>query len=318
MRIQQFLDHHGIARNPFAEEDAATDPVFKDHCIESTYHPTWDKVYGDPHEPSTSLVFGEKGAGKTAMSLQIARHLEQFNAENPGQRLFVIHYDDFNPFLDRFRDRLGRSQRRPDRVLAQWKLWDHMDAILSIGVTGLVDRLLNVKNPSSMVQCRVTPTDVEKLDRYQARDLLLLTACYDQSTAATYKGRWHELRKKLKFWPYAAWWDLALAAVWTVVCLATLGALLANHVITSFTPFWFSLFLAGLAAGWLPYLWRLWNDGCARATMKRTRCGSCSCTSRRKSSVPSRCLLRTAPTTATKCCSSSRRFSALWATAELW
>jgi hypothetical protein len=27
MKVQQFLDHHGIARNPFAEEDAQTDPV---------------------------------------------------------------------------------------------------------------------------------------------------------------------------------------------------------------------------------------------------------------------------------------------------
>ena len=48
MRVQQLLEHHGIAINPFAEEDAQTDPVFKDHCIVSTYHPTWDKVYGDP------------------------------------------------------------------------------------------------------------------------------------------------------------------------------------------------------------------------------------------------------------------------------
>jgi len=84
-----------------------TDPVFKDHCIDSTYHPTWDKVYGDPREPSTAIVFGEKGAGKTAVSLQIARHLAAFNRDNPGQRLMVIHYDDFNPFLDRFRDRLA-------------------------------------------------------------------------------------------------------------------------------------------------------------------------------------------------------------------
>ena len=40
MRIQQFLQHHGIVRNPFAEEDAQTDPVFKDFCIASTYHPS--------------------------------------------------------------------------------------------------------------------------------------------------------------------------------------------------------------------------------------------------------------------------------------
>src|SRR5438105_5024213 len=123
MKIQQLLDHHHIARNPFAEEDAQTDPVFKDHCIVSTFHPAWDKVYGDPLEPSTSVVFGEKGSGKTAMRLQIARHLEEHNKAHPSQRLFVIHYDDFNPFLDRFRSKFS-SGRRVEKVLAQWKLWD--------------------------------------------------------------------------------------------------------------------------------------------------------------------------------------------------
>ena len=71
MRVQQLLEHHGIAVNPFAEEDAQSDPVFKDRCRDSTYHPVWDKVYGDPADPSTSIVFGEKGAGKTAMRMQM-------------------------------------------------------------------------------------------------------------------------------------------------------------------------------------------------------------------------------------------------------
>jgi hypothetical protein len=275
MRIQQFLDHHGIARNPFAEEDAATDPVFKDHCIDSTYHPTWDKVYGDPNEPSTAIVFGEKGAGKTAMRLQLARHLDDFNLKNPGKGSFVIHYDDFNPFLDRFRERLGRSHRRPDRVLAQWKLWDHMDAILSIGVTGLVDRVLEIKQPSEMVQGEIAPGDVEKLDRYQSRDLLLLAACYDQSTAGTFKGRWHALRRKLKFHTYLAWWDLALGIGWSLLWLVVLISLLANSYITTLTPFWSIAALLALAAGWVPYLWRLSRTYfLARRVLRRMRTGN--------------------------------------------
>ena len=113
MKTQQFLEHHGIRTNPFAEEDAQTDPVFKDYCISSTHHPTWDKIYGDPAEPATSIVFGEKGSGKTAMRLQIVRHLEDYNRAHPSERVFVIEYDDFNPFLDRFRDRFGARRRRP-------------------------------------------------------------------------------------------------------------------------------------------------------------------------------------------------------------
>ncbi len=45
MKIQQLLEHHGVSRNPFAEEDAQSDPVFKEHCIRDTYHPAWDKIY---------------------------------------------------------------------------------------------------------------------------------------------------------------------------------------------------------------------------------------------------------------------------------
>ena len=123
--------------------------------------------------------------------------------------MFVIQYDDFNPFLDRFRDgsASGDSARR---VLAEWKLWDHMDAILSLGVTGLVDRILGRRRTAGH---RTRPT----LDRHQARDLLLLAACYDQSTAETIKGRWHRLRRRLSFSNWPAYWDLALGIVVTVL-----------------------------------------------------------------------------------------------------
>ena len=117
MKIQQFLDHHGIAANPFADEDAQTDLVFKGACIRNTFHPTWDKIYGDPSEPATAVVFGEKGSGKTAIRLQLARHLTDYNAEHPEHQVFVVQYDDFNPFLDRFRDRFSGRRRRAERRL---------------------------------------------------------------------------------------------------------------------------------------------------------------------------------------------------------
>jgi hypothetical protein len=272
MKVQQFLDHHGIARNPFAEEDAQTDPVFKEFCIESTYHPTWDKVFGDPSEPATSIIFGEKGSGKTAIRLQLARHIEHYNDRHPGRRLFVVHYDDFNPFLDRFRDRLSKRNRRPERVLSLFKLWDHMDGILSLAVTGLVDHILGARQPSTAVICDLDPALIDKLDRHQARDLLLLAACYDQSTAETFRGRWNRLRRRLKFQTWRSYWPLALGWVWLIGWLALYIALWANGQASRIWPLW--LFAIIPIVGFIPWLWSAWkNLWLARGILNRMRVG---------------------------------------------
>jgi hypothetical protein len=257
MKIRQLLEHHGITRNPFAEEDAQTDPVFKDHCIASTYHPTWDKVYGDPGEPSTALVFGEKGAGKTAMRLQLARHFQEYNRAHPTQRLFVIHYDDFNPFLDRFRERLSsRRRRRADRVLREWRLWDHMDAILSVAVTGLVDRILASKQPSPAVDCELPPDATRELDRHQARDLLLLAACYDQSIAATFRERWQQLKQRLRFSTWRSWWAVALGITGTVAAVAVVVTMAVQTRFDWLRIDWLQALCLGIILGaltWAPW-----------------------------------------------------------------
>ena len=142
MKVQEFLEHHGIAGNPFAEEDAQNDTVFKKTCLETTFHPAWDKIYGDPSDPSTSIVFGEKGSGKTALKLQMVRQFERHNATHPDARTFVVLYDDFNPFLDRFVSRVGPG-KPVEKALGQWKLWDHMDAILALAVSQLADEIID-------------------------------------------------------------------------------------------------------------------------------------------------------------------------------
>ena len=217
MNIQSFLEHHGIVRHPFAEEDAQTDQVFKEHCIANAYHPVWDKVYGDPKDPSTAIVFGPKGSGKTAMRLQIRRHLKKFNQENPSSRVFTIAYDDFNPFLDHFSERMSRRVRRkPDRVLKEWKLWDHMDSILCLGVTQLVDQILK----GETVESPIDQQTLSRLDRTAARDLLLLASCYDQSSDGAFVERWNTLRRRLGFGNLAAHVSRWFAAIWCVLVAA--------------------------------------------------------------------------------------------------
>jgi hypothetical protein len=212
MNIHSFLEHHGILRNPFAEEDAQTDPVFKEHCISSAFHPIWDKVYGDPHEPATSIIFGPKGSGKTAMRLQVDQHLSRYSEEHPDKRVYVIRYDDFNPFLDHFCERMNRrTSKKVEKVLESWRLWDHMDSILCLGVTDLVDRIVDgADRPASEA---ITTAQVRSLDRTAARDLLMLAACYDQSTALSFSKRWNLLRRTLRYGNLTTKWSFPFAVL---------------------------------------------------------------------------------------------------------
>ncbi len=257
-----------MATNPFADEDAQTDPVFLGRCRDSMYHPNWDKVYGDPANPATSIVFGEKGAGKTAMRMQVAAHIEQHNRDHKSQRAFVIEYDDFNPFLDRFADRLSSRKRRdPTKVLAEWKLWDHMDAILSLGVTSLVDRLLGVSQPSGSAANAIPDDTVKRLDRFQKRDLLLLAACYDNSLTESFQSRWYRLRRKVGYWPWQSW---GIRGIGLAVKAAVFGVIAYTKNYHWLVTVWPWLIIALGWAPWLAQAWQWWMQ--ARGVSKNLRC----------------------------------------------
>jgi len=240
MKVQEFLEHHGIAGNPFSEEDAQNDTVFKRTCLETTFHPAWDKIYGDPADPSTSIVFGEKGAGKTALKLQMVRQFERHNAAAPEARTFVVLYDDFNPFLDRFVSRVGAG-RSVEKALAQWKLWDHLDAILALAVTQLTTTLTEAGGR------------LPRLTRPQARDLALLAACYDQSTAESFPVRWSRLRRRTGYRAWLGTWPWLLALAATLACAVALVAGAVRGEL-SWTAAWWPW--GALAAAWLPFAWR--------------------------------------------------------------
>jgi len=268
MKLTDLFAQHGMAANPFADEDAQTDPVFQNRCLSSTFHPNWDKVYGDPSSPATSIVFGEKGSGKTAMRLQVANQIETHNNQQTHGRLFVVEYDDFNPFLDRFADRLsGRKRRDPAKVLSEWKLWDHMDAILSLGTTSLVDRVLGSSHPSGP-SANVLPDDATKrLDRFQKRDLLLLAACYDNSVTEAFQSRWYRLRRKLKYRPWQSW---AIRGIGLIVKAAVIGFVAYTKNYSWLLTVWPWLIIALGWAPWLAQVWRWWMQ--ARGVSKHLRC----------------------------------------------
>jgi hypothetical protein len=254
MRVQQLLEHHGIIANPFADEDAQTDLVFKGSCIRTTYHPGWDKIYGEPSEPATAIVFGEKGSGKTALGLQIVRHLTDHNTSHPDQQAFVVPYNDFNPFLDRLRERMSGRRRRIERTLAEWRLWDHMDAILSLAVTQLVDRILQDKQARHPAAID-TPLPLARLDAAQVRDVMLLAACYDQSTAVSLPQRWQQLKRKLRFRTWRSSLDILVGVAVTAAVLAAIAYFGKWSWLQTVWPY------LAVAAGWLPRVgrWLKWS-----------------------------------------------------------
>jgi hypothetical protein len=254
MKIDQFLKHHGIGGNPFSEEDAQTDTVFKRSCLATIHHPAWDKFFGSPADPSTALVFGEKGSGKTALRLQVTSELEAYNVDHPGAQVFVISYDDFNPFLDHFRD----SVRAKDagEALERWRLQDHMDAILALGVTKLIDALTAER------------TDLTSLTLDQRRDLLLLAALYDQSTREPIEKRWSRLRRRSGFRSLWSRRDLQIGFGTT---LAVLGLIAAFPSIRDSWKY-LSWLVVPILLGWIYWGWRLakaeWNAKSIRRAVR--------------------------------------------------
>lgn len=252
MKVHQFLDHYGITENPFAQEDAGSDRVFQEHCLTGTHHSAWDKVYGDPRAPATSVVFGEQGSGKTAMRLQIKSKLQEFNRENPRQRAFFIEYDDFNPFLDSFRERLSARQRKPEKALQNWKLWDHMDAILTLATTRLAGAIRDGADRTDEAH-RISQQDLDNLNHLQKRDILLLAACYDHNREYSPLRRWGALKTKLKFSTWKTWWDKLVGVGVTIATVAVVLWLSEQEARwKSLLNWWVPVIIL---VGWLPYLW---------------------------------------------------------------
>lgn len=218
MTVSDFLHHWSLTENPFRGEEARSDAVFAKMggtpavggFDGGTYHSDFEKIFGDPRRPGASVVFGEKGSGKTAIRMQIARRIGEFNRANPGAKLLLVPYDDLNGVLDRVHDRLGG--KTPLESLQKLRLVDHMDAILHSIVPRLVDAILDPDSISDGLDLG-QGKPVKRLSKDLRVDLLLLQAAYDRPENA--EGRTVHLRRKLRIGPPASvlWGGLLLAIV---------------------------------------------------------------------------------------------------------
>lgn len=248
MNVLGFLQHYGLRTNPFSDEDAQTDPVFRDSCIETTKHPAWDKLYGDPALPTTAVVFGEKGSGKTALRLQMIRELSLYNIDHQDKGVFVIDYSDMNPFLDHFRNNQPR-RRKIGKVLGRLTMDDHLDAILSMGITQLIDRILIPTDCSYPAAADTASLDLTKLSQDKVHDFLTLAAVYDQGRESADFLRFDLLARQTKF----RTWKKFLRS-WRDLVIGTLGSII---ILTLFTvQHWFAHYewlVILLALFWLPF-----------------------------------------------------------------
>ncbi|RKY20189.1 MAG: hypothetical protein DRQ55_08540 [Planctomycetota bacterium] len=146
MFTQTWRTHWGLSTDPFACEDADKDSVLG-RVDPAAVHSGFDRIFGDPASPAPGIVFGEKGSGKSGLRRMMRRRLAAHNEAQPNARVFVVEYVDFDGHIEALQRQLTGGKRRADadQALAAWRLSDHLDAILSLAVTGLVDGLLDGK-----------------------------------------------------------------------------------------------------------------------------------------------------------------------------
>jgi hypothetical protein len=275
MTVTDFLQHWSLTENPFRGEEARADAVFsrmKDGTPgdqsappATMHHADFEKILGDLRRPGSSVVFGEKGSGKTAIRMQLARRIDGFNAENPTARILLIAYDDLNGVLDRLHERVGG--KNPLDSLQKVRLVDHIDAIMHTITPRLVDAILDPTPTPDSINLGEGGKPSRRLSLGAKLDLLLLQAIYDRPQSADLRTRL--LRRRLRvatppslFWGTLIAWAMPVlliaALVW--VQLFKLPAPLDQRL-----GYWVLGGLAGLYALFI-LKWSLWD----RLTLLRT------------------------------------------------
>lgn len=223
MNLTQFFEHWSIVENPFRGEEARNDSIFARMGINpniarssiadesmpgdeslarprsASTHSDFEKIMGELERPSTSIVFGEKGAGKTAIRLQIAGRIEKHNRLHPDRKIFLIPYDDLNSLLDHYK--LQTSSKNKSNPFVDMRLVDHIDAMISIGTGRVLNALLPgpTSPPPANLSDESTPQLAKRARKLPAsvrQDLLLLQAVYDTNDPTGH--RTSELRQLLK------------------------------------------------------------------------------------------------------------------------
>ncbi|MFT5735354.1 MAG: hypothetical protein ACJA2W_002276 [Planctomycetota bacterium] len=177
--------HWALDEDPFVQEDADKDTVLARVPMEAV-HSSFDRLYGSTDVPGPGIVFGEKGSGKSSLRLAMKRRLKS----DPSAGAFFVEYIEFDSFLTEARkaDRLPpNGQKTPRRVVERYLLADHIDAMLSLGVSKLADEIGDGQHGAAAA---MSP-------KHKA-SMVALTGLYYRSDERSGDEIDHSLRKALK------------------------------------------------------------------------------------------------------------------------
>lgn len=218
MNIAQFFEHWQITENPFRGEEARHDSVFArigltSNGVEAATHSDFEKILGELTRPSTSIVFGEKGSGKTAIRMQLAQRVLDRNRNNPDARIFQVSYDDLNPFLEALHARIGGKDIGAS--LRAIRLVDHIDALLALAVTEVVDELLGRSHNDASDLGPQRAKVARSLDPELKQQFRVLQALYDLRDADGHRAA--RVRRALRVRPSreSVLWNAVLLLGWT-------------------------------------------------------------------------------------------------------
>lgn len=255
MNVSRFFEHWGITEDPFRAEEARHDGVFR-RLGSPVAHPDFEKILGSLERASTSIVFGEKGAGKTAIRLQIEERIAAHNAAHPERRALLLAYDDLNPILDRLHARAGGG-KDPSETLRKTRAVDHMDGVLALAARALADE--TERAPGHLLR---------RAGEGARLDLLTLQSAYDDRDGASVRTRALRKRLRLSRGRSALLWDAAVWAGW----LLPVGVLalwwFGRETAPAWTP-WLYVFYAALGLWAIALVKRLAWDRFARARLAR-------------------------------------------------
>ena len=259
MNLSQFFRHWAITENPFRGEEARNDVVLQRLRFAAeqspatgtpltsaakgpsgaggavtlgSVHSDFEKILGELTRPSTSVVFGEKGSGKTAIKLQILGRIEAHNRRRPDAKVLVVPYDELNPYIAELHERYGNN-RDPLTPFRKVRLVDHMDAVLSIATDRLVAGLFRegpdrdaVEMPDGYVKT------IRALPLPTRLDLLVLQALYDPADVGGERTAKMRRLLRLPLGRARAVWNALTVVGWVpAVAIGVLAAINSSAVL---------------------------------------------------------------------------------------